>query len=610
MTDDPSATTDQRDTDVDLGGLMAVLSEHLYSTSDVVVRELVQNANDSIVRRTMLQSEVPAGSIEISTHTSGEAAGARFEITDNGSGLTEDEIHRFLATVGVGATRELREALPSDQLIGMFGLGFLSVFVVADGVRVTTTSCLTPDETWEYRSADGRRYSVAPGPTRPVGTTVTLELKSTHGDLGDAWMVQTLLERYCRLLHQPIALNGSGPINIAPPWRAEHATTADLTDFAEVFESRFEPVAAVPVSGEGLLDGVLWVHGGSSYGSSDNREMSVYVRGMLLAENEIELLPRWAGFISGAIESSILTPTASRETLQRNTTFTEAQFVISEALVLGLSKLAAESPDVWRRVLDRHAEALLGAAVSDDRLFDLVAEHVRVPTSAGEATARGLRQGQRIFASLGSERGFEEILFRARGVPIARGDRYGVLAFLRKYAAKHDLELIEIGTDAGNDAVFGRAELPAADLAWLNAELASPDEEVVPSVFEPHTIPVVVIPDREAELKQRLESDDLRRASGSGMANLARLHAAGIGDRAPSRIYVNLACPTLQRILAARHSDLAGSTRAITLLRTLKTLMAATDRSRGGEADVNNAFAQTLAVIDGLLISSAEGEST
>ena len=116
-------------TQVDLGGLMTVLGQHLYSTPIVAVRELVQNAHDSLVRRRM---EDLAWQGEGKILVEGDLAAGVLRISDCGAGLTADEIHSFLATVGVGYTRKLRESSGSENLIGLFGLGFLSAFVLAE----------------------------------------------------------------------------------------------------------------------------------------------------------------------------------------------------------------------------------------------------------------------------------------------------------------------------------------------------------------------------------------------------------------------------------------------------------------------------------------------
>ncbi|MCF8822606.1 ATP-binding protein, partial [Xanthomonas campestris] len=160
---------------VDLNGLMSVLSKHLYSTPVVALRELVQNAHDSILRRRLEQPEWGGASL-IEVH--GDPAQGTVRIIDTGAGLTQQEIHDYLATVGVGYTRGLRQGGHEDSgLIGMFGLGFLSAFVLARRVTVRTTSYQTPTLGHCYVSSNAEQYTVSPIAARAqVGTEVVLEL--------------------------------------------------------------------------------------------------------------------------------------------------------------------------------------------------------------------------------------------------------------------------------------------------------------------------------------------------------------------------------------------------------------------------------------------------
>ena len=132
--------TELHSASVDLTGLLTVLGENLYSTPDVALRELVQNAHDSCNRRRIEQGPFEPR-IDL------VANNGKLTVSDNGSGLTHQEIIDFLATVGAGYTRLLKNAGKSEELIGQFGLGFLSAYVVADKVEVITTAFQTPDET-------------------------------------------------------------------------------------------------------------------------------------------------------------------------------------------------------------------------------------------------------------------------------------------------------------------------------------------------------------------------------------------------------------------------------------------------------------------------------
>src|SRR5689334_14023264 len=127
-------TADFRSTEVDLSGLMRVLGEALYSTPHVAIRELVQNGHDSLERRRIEHHSPERPLIRLTTH----AEQGRLSIEDNGAGLTDSEIHKYLATVGSGYTRALRDQGQSSSLIGYFGLGFLSAFVVSEKTEAWT----------------------------------------------------------------------------------------------------------------------------------------------------------------------------------------------------------------------------------------------------------------------------------------------------------------------------------------------------------------------------------------------------------------------------------------------------------------------------------------
>ncbi|MFC6597107.1 ATP-binding protein [Kitasatospora paranensis] len=580
-----------RTTEVDLGGLVSVLATHLYSTPLVALRELVQNAHDSHTRRRL---EDPQSTAAPLIRVRADSARRTVVIEDTGAGLTEPEIHAYLATVGTGYTRMLRDLTGNQELIGAFGLGFLSAFSVADQVTVTTTSHREPALGHRYRSRGGEQYSVEPCEPRPApGTAVELLLKTEHGHLADEDALREVLGRYCVLLPIPVFVgDAERPVNDVPvPWRQD--VDGDLhaarMRFASAFGRRFEPLTAFPVTpAEGGTDavGLLWVQDGGTYGSTDNRDLAVYLRGMLLADDARDLLPGWAGFIGGVVESSRLTPTASREDLQRDEHYRALQKALADAVVDGLYETARLHPAAWRRILARHGQDLLGAALCDDRLFTLLADDVPVPTSQGDLTAGALRAAGRgaLHVALGSGGGFEEMLYRAMQVPIARGDRYAVLPFLRRYAQLKDCRIVELGSTQGNRELFrDPAEpLPAEETAWLAAALAGDGEELVPARFDPPGLPLVLVPDREAELKARIEDDQADARIPSAALRLARAFTARTDGTVKARLYLNLASPAVQDLLTAYRAGHTGSATAAGLLRSLKMIMAA---AGGGSAD-------------------------
>lgn len=585
-----------RTTQVDLSGLMTVLGDHLYSTPTVALRELVQNAHDAITRRKLESAAVFDARIVVRA----DRERGTLSILDNGAGLTRDEVIAFLATVGAGYTRTLRQQQSSNpDLIGYFGLGFLSAFVVSERIEVRTTSYQTPGEAWLYRSRDGERYSLEPCEPGPVGTVVELSLKERFRSLLEGDELRSLLDRYCALLSLPVYF-GSDPtaINaIAPPWRDPTLAGARLSqarrDFAQRFEHKFEPLCVVPIepTDESDVRGLLWVQDARTYGSSDNRNLAVFVRGMLLDDDARELLPKWAGFIGGVIESAQLTPTASREDLQRDDRWKAAHAHIIRALIDGLAKVAREEPEAWRRVLLRHNEALLGCALCDERLMQLLANELTVPTSEGDLTARVVfRRGEnRAFVSLGTRGGFEEMLFRALKTPIAAGNRYGVLPFLRAYAEQKGGAVVELGTEEGNRAVFKSATVSAEQRAWLESLLLRPGQRMVIARFAPADLPLVLVPDRDAELKARIESDEADKRIGSAALKLARIYTRTLDGSVQAELFVNVDSPAIQGLLDAQPRGAAACEPAARLLRSLVALMAGWSEG-SGRVDLSTAL--------------------
>src|SRR5438093_4991566 len=222
--------TERQRFNLHLPGLLKVLAEHLYSSKKVGVRELIQNSHDSCVRRRIEGAEEdykPRIHLEIDGNK------RMLRISDNGHGLTADEITNYLATIGRGYTRELRERLSLEsaaeagELIGQFGLGFLSAFLLASEVTLLTRSA-QGGPCYRWQSAGDEYYEMQPAWREEIGTTVELHLKPAASFLLQEQALIETVRQYADFLPIPIHVQDDQlPVNLmAPPWEAGHADRA------------------------------------------------------------------------------------------------------------------------------------------------------------------------------------------------------------------------------------------------------------------------------------------------------------------------------------------------------------------------------------------------
>ncbi|MBT7443650.1 MAG: molecular chaperone HtpG [Methylococcales bacterium] len=544
-----------KNTQVNLSGLLEVLGKNLYSTPLVAIRELIQNAHDACVRRQIESPDDTAFHIHITPLASQQ----QLIIEDNGAGLTKEEIEKYLATIGSGYTRELRTQSDNEDMIGFFGLGFLSAYVVSDKVTLTTTSYQDPSQGWQFNSSGGMNYSLSATDANPTGSKVTLQLTDKYAELTNIGLLEDVIRQYCCLLTIPISINRQAtPINqVDVPWlMPEHTSPiqrkARSLAFAQIFEQRYEPLTSFAITPTDTCDinGLLWIQGGSSYANSDQRNCTVFVRNMYITQETSALLPAWAGFIGCVINTTMLTPTASREDIQQDSAFTKIKQHIETTLINALAHLSSTEPEAWKRVLSRHNEMLLGAAVSSETLFSALHEELTVPTTEGDLTLKALvnNGSNTIHVTLDDSGSYDEILCRAMQIPIVLGYRFASYPFCQMYAGLKHHKLVTLGTDAGNKALFSPVE-DAPLAAQLEPLFIEAHEALVLTEFEPTYLPLLIIPDEEVARKRKIESDDAQKRISTAALSLATLYTQKVEDTIRRRVYININAPLIQSLI-------------------------------------------------------------
>lgn len=549
-------TASLHQTKVDMSGLLEVLGKNLYSTPTVAIRELIQNAHDACVRRQIetsqpeTKSSPKAFSLDnAAIYISVNPAKNILTLEDNGSGLTKEEITLFLATIGSGYTRVLRNQTQTEDMVGYFGLGFLSAYVVAEHVDVWTTSYQTPAQTWHFHSNGGERYVIEPADAAQhtgVGTKVQLRLKPEFSELSSINVLASLINKYCALL--PIAIINKTTqqrLNAAmPPWLLPADTSPiqkkrKALDFAQVFEPDYSPICTIEIPENSLgAEGILWIQDASDFATNDHRHVSVFVRNMFISSDVRELLPNWAGFVGCVVNCAKLTPTASREDIQTDAVFDELLEILVETLINGLIHIQKQQPENWRRITLRHNQNLIGASVSDYRLFEALKDSLKIPTSLGEMTLPNIlkRSDNQLYIRTENTQNYEDTLFRARMIPVVSGYRFAVTSFCQFYLPES--QLVFIGSD-DNKQLFNPITVSDAVQSQLNALFLQEKEAVIACKFVPEFIPMVIVEDQSVKLKKRIEDDETDKQIGMAALRLARIHTSSIDDTVERRLFIN-----------------------------------------------------------------------
>jgi molecular chaperone HtpG len=520
--------------------LIEILGTYLYSNAEVAIREMLQNAHDSIVKREVVDRlAFDGGRIEVDF----DEFNRTLRISDDGVGMTREEIENYLATIGVGGTAQFKDTVESrdkeaaKQLIGQFGLGMLSAFIVAERVEIVTKSYRTGSSALRWECEGSEEYGLIATQKETPGTDVILHLKRANQIKDEtlrAEILSLLNERnlnriittYADFLRIPIFLRGTQVNTINPPWHNPEATSAE---FAEYIQKRFPDSGVLEVlplnerRDEIEVSGVLFIPRGKALPMlSEYGKLDIYIRRVFNGKDVPDLLPEWAKFVLGVIDSPSLTPTVSRESVVRDRNFAVVSQLLGLRIMNFLKDLALRDQRQFREVITSHNLIIKAKAVaSDDKeFFDLVSDIVLFDSSEGKislpkyfeklSTAASSNLGNIeaktiYFFDEESSGAQEKVLFKARGIPVLDA-RYGAEeAFLRKYVDFNDEYQLR-RLEATEESIFKEDTDPGwARLKYLyNTGLGLPIEARV-GHFEPKDMPAVLLPKYSKGSRERLQ---------------------------------------------------------------------------------------------------------
>ena len=384
--------------------LLDILVHSLYTNKEIFLRELVSNASDALEKaRFNAQSEGQADDAPQEIRITADAEAKTLTVTDTGIGMTRDELMRNIGTIAHSGTAELtrlaeegKESL--DSLIGRFGVGFYSVYMVADEVTVTTRS-IEPDAKAVTWISDGRTdYKLQElDEDRPHGTEITVHLKEDlAAQFTNEAHLKHIVNTHSNFVNFPIFVGDERVNTIQALWREPkfQVTGEQYAEFYKFltldsddpFDTLHTSVDA-PVQFNALM--FIPKSGDDPFGlGRENRGLDLYVRRVLIEKQNKDLLPEYLGFLKGVVDTEDLPLNISRETLQDNVLMRKISSTLVKQVFSHLEKMAKDDADRYNEFWRAHGE-LFKAGYMDFLNKDKFAGLVRFNSSASE-DAQGL----------------------------------------------------------------------------------------------------------------------------------------------------------------------------------------------------------------------------
>ncbi len=371
---------------VDLGGMISILSDHLYSSPDVFIRELIQNGADAISMRSDIDADFSEGEINIST-----VEGISLTFSDNGTGLTEEEIHKFVSVIGQSSKRT-----DNGSFIGKFGIGLLSCFIVTDEIVLRSRSVKSPEKAVEWHGFSDGRYSVREIESDiPIGTEISF--KAAKGF--EKYFLGDFLEERARYFALPLrypiyVAKGDGVrvrANVLFSGNYSNSRSFALEAGKLIFNTDVNFVDVIPLeSPTGLFSGSAYILPYTVSAANSGKNHRIYLKSLLLTEDGSSFLPEWAFFIRCVINTKKLRPTASREDFFHDEMLERARDEISVCIADYLEKLSLTDTALLEKICSLHGVALRSVACDNERIFNLFMPYFTFETSLGTASGRDI----------------------------------------------------------------------------------------------------------------------------------------------------------------------------------------------------------------------------
>ncbi|EAC2633392.1 HSP90 family protein [Listeria monocytogenes] len=503
---------------VNLAGMIDILSNHLYDEKDVYIRELLQNATDAIRARKKIDSTLEG---KIHASLTGDNNEKTLIVEDNGIGLTEDEVHAFLATIANSSKGEKNfDGESSNDFIGRFGIGLLSCFIVSDEIVMISTS-QKDGGTTEWRGKADGTYSVRKieTDTREPGTQVYLRLRAgleDHPECEDVEYLINTLKKYGSSLESNIIVEMNGLEEEINSWTKQFSDKETLSTLSReqiiqygeyILGTHFQDYFLIE-NESGRTFGIAYMipH---AVQMNAIRKNTVFLNKMFVTSEANNILPDWSFFAKCVIWTDELQPVASREAFYKNERLTSVASELGVALKKGIETLPEEA---LMKLLATHYLGFKALASEDAPFLKLIYPYLPVRTLNGEEKLGDIIAKNDVIYYTYSVDDFRQIkdIARSSGMTLINGGySYDspILAQLSYFVEGTEFVLIEPEemTNKLRPMTVSEEQAYQPILTEMNSMMVEFDTDVLIKHFEPKDLPIIFIHSTATQELRELE---------------------------------------------------------------------------------------------------------
>ncbi len=346
--------------------LLNILVHSLYKDREVFLRELLSNASDALNRlrfETVTNRDVLDLNAELKIHITGDKDARMLTIQDTGIGMTKDEVIENLGTIAQSGARKFIEATKDkntdlSKVIGQFGVGFYSVFMVAEWVRVTSRSFKPDAEAVTWYATGEDNYQISRADMSERGTKIEIKLKEDATEFAEEYRLKNIIHKHSDYIGFPIFIgDGKDAVNKQTSlWRTskQDVTEEQYTEFYRQTTLDFEdPLLHIHMATDApvQLYALLYISAKAERGVFSLRKddgLKLYTRNILIDEYNKDLLPEYLRFVQGVVDSEDLPLNVSRETVQSSGLMPKLKKVLTNQVMRELENLAKNNAEKYQ----------------------------------------------------------------------------------------------------------------------------------------------------------------------------------------------------------------------------------------------------------------------